>query len=132
MKGESNNVQLDFIAHKYPIVEKHNIYDSIRIASFEEIIAMKLNAIATNGTRIKGFIDIVFLSKYYSLNNMLSIYEKKYNANKLIALKSICYFDEINKDEPINYFNKKLSFNDITDHILKMVNDPENVIRLKN
>ena len=127
IKGESQGVQLDFIAHKYPIVDSISEIDNVRIASKGEIAAMKLNAIITNGSRIKDFIDIAFLSKYLSLNEMLDFYEQKYKANRIIALKSLSYFDDVNQNEPIIYIeNKEKNWQDIKNSILSMIAEPDN------
>ncbi len=127
IKGESNGVQLDFISHQYPIVEPPSEIDTIRIASKGEIAAMKLNAIVGNGSRIKDFIDIAFLAKDLSLNKMLDFYEQKYKANKIIALKSLSYFDDVNPKEPIHYIeNKELDWLSIKNEIMKMIANPGN------
>ena len=57
VKGEIDGVQVDCIAHSYPWIGPFVEEDGIRLASMEDICAMKLNAIAGNGTRIKDFID---------------------------------------------------------------------------
>lgn len=62
----------------------------------------KLNAIAGNGTRLKDYIDIAFLSAKISFNQMLKGYENKYNSNPIIPVKAITYFEDINFNEPIN------------------------------
>jgi len=125
LKGEVDGVQLDFITHKYPLIDKIKNIEDIRLASLLEIAAMKFNAITTNGTRIKDFIDLAFLSKLYSLNNMLDAYEQKYNSNKIIAIKSLAYFDEVNENEPINYIsNEEIPWSIIKNQILEMINQP--------
>lgn len=101
LKGEINGVQIDCIAHQYPWVNYFRLEENIRIASYEDIAAMKLNAIAGNGTRIKDFIDIAFLSCKLSLTEMLKGYETKYSSNSIIPVKAITYFEDINFDEPI-------------------------------
>ena len=127
IKGESQGVQLDFIAHQYPIVDSISNIDDLRIASKGEIAALKLNAIITNGSRIKDFIDMVFLSKYFSLNEMLDFYEQKYKANRIIALKSLSYFDDVNQNEPIIYIeNKEKNWQNIKNSILYMIAEPDN------
>ena len=50
------------------------------MASPVDIAAMKLNAIAGNGTRIKDFIDLAYLSTLLSLGEMLEAYEHKYKS----------------------------------------------------
>ena len=44
----------------------------------EDIVAMKLSAIADNGSRLKDFIDIAFLSTRFPFNLMLRLYERKF------------------------------------------------------
>jgi len=64
---------------------------NIRLAGFIDIAAMKPNAITGNGTRIKDFIDIAYLSSKIPLNKMLEGYEMKYNANPIIPIKAIAF-----------------------------------------
>jgi hypothetical protein len=101
VKGEIKGTQIDCIAHLYPWLEKHKLYDSIRLAGFADIAAMKLNAISGNGTRLKDFIDIAFLSTHLNLNQMLQAYKQKYKSNPVMPLKAISYFNDINFNEPI-------------------------------
>ena len=56
--GEIDGVQIDCMAHQYPWLQVPYVEDDIRLADLEDICAMKLNAIAGNGTRIKDFIDV--------------------------------------------------------------------------
>ena len=89
---------------------------------------MKLNAIAGNGTRIKDFIDVAELSSVFSLNQMLNFYEQKYNANILIPLKAIIYFDDINKSEPIKMADgKQLKWEKYQKRLLSMEKFPNKV-----
>ena len=107
LKGEIDGVQIDCIANEYPWIEEPKEEDGIRLAGLPDICAMKLNAIAGNGTRIKDFIDVAWLSSHYSLNQMLAFYEQKYNANVLMPLKAIIFFDEINFNEPVHLTDGK-------------------------
>jgi hypothetical protein len=101
LKGEIEGVQIDCIAHQYPWINTFSLEENIRLASLDDIAAMKLNAIAGNGTRIKDFIDIAYLSSKISLKKMLEAYELKYNANPIIPIKALDYFDDLNFNEPI-------------------------------
>ncbi len=101
LKGEIDGVKIDCIAHKYTWLSPPVFENSIRLAAFEDIAAMKLNAIVGNGTRVKDFIDIAYLSQKMTFNQMLSAYQTKYKSNAVMALKAIIYFDDINLKEPI-------------------------------
>lgn len=101
LKGEIRGVQIDCISHQYPWLSPCVEEDVIRLASPVDIAAMKLNAIAGNGTRIKDFIDLAYLSTLLSLGEMLEAYEHKYKANVIMPLKALTYWEDINFDEPI-------------------------------
>lgn len=86
------------------------LFQDFRLASLEDIAAMKLNAITGNGTRIKDFIDIAYLSSIFSFNQMLDFYNLKYNSSTLMPMKAITYFDDINFKEPIKMINGNFSW----------------------
>jgi Nucleotidyl transferase AbiEii toxin, Type IV TA system len=101
IKGELNGVKLDFIAHRYPWILPDVHYDNIRLATIEDISAMKLNAISGNGTRLKDYIDVAWLSTKMSFNDMAKNFALKYGNNPVMALKSLSYYDDVNFNEPI-------------------------------
>jgi hypothetical protein len=89
-----NKVKVDFITHKYILIENLEIINGIRLASIRDIAAMKLNAIKNRGTK-KDFVDIYFLNKNYSFDEMLGFCQKKYpNYIELLILKNLIYFDD--------------------------------------
>ena len=127
IKGEIQEIQVDLISHQYPLLEENESED-IRLASLIDIAAMKLNAIAGNGTRLKDFIDLAYLSARFSLSQMLEGYGRKYRSNPVMPLKAIVYYDDINFDEPIrmageNRFEWKL----IEQRLQLMHKDPSRV-----
>jgi hypothetical protein len=98
LKGAIVKVNLDFIAHKYPLSGKPLTTEGIRLLPTEDIAAMKLNAIAGDGTRAKDFIDIYFILKQFSLNQILDFYAIKYTKrNQFHALKSLTWFNDIDE-----------------------------------
>ena len=128
VKGEIDGVQVDCIAHAYPWLKPFVLEEGIRLASLEDICAMKLNAIAGNGTRIKDFVDVAYLSSSFSLQQMLDCYEEKYNANPLMPLKGIVYFADINKNAPVKMANgKPLNWKMIEKRLLAMEKYPQKV-----
>lgn len=128
VKGEINGVKVDCIAHSYPWIRPYVEEEGIRLASMEDICAMKLNAIAGNGTRIKDFIDVAYLSSLYSLQQMLSFYEEKYHANPLMPLKGIVFFDDINRAAPVKMTDgKALDWKKIEKRLLAMEKSPNKV-----
>ena len=115
LKGSIKNVKVDFISHPYILIMPVVEVEQIRIYSVADIAAMKVNAIAGNGTRSKDFVDLYFLLNRYSIDQILGFYQAKYNdRNTFHALKSLNYFDEVNlADWPLYIKNKKLTWNKI-------------------
>ena len=112
LKGSIGNVKIDFIAHQYtllmPVVEA----EQIRIYSLEDIAAMKINAIAGNGTRSKDFVDLFFLLEIFHIDKLLEFYEKKYSDRNIIhALKSLNYFEDADlSDWPVIIEKRELTW----------------------
>ncbi|MFT3793769.1 nucleotidyl transferase AbiEii/AbiGii toxin family protein [Flavobacterium sp.] len=75
------------------------VIDNIRIATVEEIIAMKLE-IVVNGGRKKDFWDIVELSGEYSFDEMLALHEKRYpfSHDRDLLIANFTDFDEADDD----------------------------------
>ncbi len=128
VKGEVEGVQVDCIAHAYPWLKPFAVEEGVRLASLEDICAMKLNAIAGNGTRIKDFVDVAHLSSRFSLEQMLKFYEEKYQANPLMPLKGIVYFADINKNAPVKMADgKPLDWKSIEKRLLAMEKFPQRI-----
>ena len=128
IKGEINHVQVDLITHSYPLVKNLETIDGIRIGSIQDISAMKLNAIVGNGTRVKDFIDIAFLSSFLSLDEMLHAYETKYKTrNALMVLKSLDFHQDINHLEPIKLVRGNYSWKLIEKRIKRMLTEHDQI-----
>lgn len=116
LKGSIQDIQVDLLAHRYPYVSSPAITDQIAMLSIQDIIAMKLNAITTSGQRVKDFIDIFYLLKSYSMEDMLRFYKSKYaDFNEVNVLKSLTWYDDIDhSDWPVLLLNPELKWAEIT------------------
>ncbi len=98
------------------------------MASYNDLAAMKLNAIIRNGTRLKDFVNIAYLSKIMSLNDMIHAYQTKYESNGVMILKALAFFDDINFKEPIIMLNNnKFNWSKIKKHLLLMIKYPNRI-----
>lgn len=93
-----DKVKVDILSHKYDWQQPIQTIENVRLASIQDIGAMKIHAIFQNGTRIKDFVDMYFLLDHYPLKNYLETYEKKYNGNTALATCSLIFFDNIIKE----------------------------------
>ncbi len=99
----------------YPLVKPVIVVEDVRIASIEDIAAMKLNAIAGNGTRLKDFVDIAYLSSCLTLSQMVEAYEIKYaTRNPTAAVKSLDYHNDINFSETIELLGRDNTWDGIS------------------
>ena len=115
LKGSIENIKVDLLSHKYPLVKEPAVTLGIRHLQIEDIAAMKINAIAGDGTRSKDFIDIYFILKHFSIQQLLDFYGVKYETRNLLhVLKSLNYFEDVNLDDwPEMLKEKDLTFSEV-------------------
>ena len=112
-----NGVKIDIVNYTYPWIDDVVCKDGIRLASPKDIAAMKITAIEGRGTK-KDFVDIYFLLKTYSLNNILDFYAQKYSdSSSFMAMKSLAYFEDA-EEEPMPYMFVDVSWDEIKRSIL--------------
>ncbi|MDA3816866.1 MAG: nucleotidyl transferase AbiEii/AbiGii toxin family protein [Prolixibacteraceae bacterium] len=121
LKGSIQQIQIDILAHRYPLIGHPVIIEGIRMLSTEDIIAMKLNAISVSGQRVKDFIDIYFLLDNYSVKEMINFYKKKYTQyNEVNVIKSLTWYDDVDlSDWPLLLKNPKLKWKKVKEKITK-------------
>ncbi len=128
LKGFIQNVKVDFLTHAYPLVRSLLKEEGLRLASLEDIGAMKLNAIAHSGNRQKDFYDLFFLLEYHSLQDLLEAYQIKYsNSNVMIPLKGITWFEDIDFEIEKPMLKRKVSFDLVRKRLLEATQYPEKV-----
>ncbi len=132
LKGAINGIKVDFIKYDYPLLEPpERTSENIRILSTKDIIAMKLSAITDSGSRVKDFTDIAFLSKYFTLNQMLSFYKEKFQgANIFSVTKALVYYDDIDfHNEPVSLISGKFEWSRIANRLKNMIQNPEKIYK---
>jgi len=75
-ENENNSVKLD-VFYTDTFIQAPIVEDGIRLATIEEIIAMKIDVISRKG-RKKDFWDIHELMETYSIHQMLSLHKQRY------------------------------------------------------
>lgn len=100
--NKDNCIKLDlFYTDKY--IDKLNLINGIRLASIEEIIAMKIDVIQRGG-RKKDFWDIHELMEDFSYEKMLELHEKRYplTHDKKLIKQNFMNFSNADQDfDPI-------------------------------
>ena len=123
LKGGINDIKVDFIAHRYPLIKEPLIENGIKLLHEHDILAMKLNAISTSGQRSKDFIDIWYALKKYQISELIGFYKLKYNqSHESHVLKSLIFFDDVDlADWPELLKDSDLKWEDIKKDIEESV-----------
>jgi predicted nucleotidyltransferase component of viral defense system len=119
IKGSIDQIQVDILAHRYPMICEPLTIEKISILAVEDIIAMKLNAISVSGQRVKDFIDLYYLLDEYSVAEMIAFYMRKYSQyNEANVLKSLTWFNDVDlSDWPILLKTPKLKWETVKKRI---------------
>ena len=72
-----NDIKVDIVEYNYPWLDEPIVEDGIRLATPQDIAAMKINAIVGRGTR-KDFIDLYYLLEHYKLSEIIDFFAHKY------------------------------------------------------
>lgn len=101
-----NKIKTDFIRYKYPPQSPTIMEEGIRLLALDDLVPMKLSAIAGRGKK-KDFYDVYFLLKHYSIYQMIELYEAKFKAASVFhLLKSLVYFEDAEPDAAPILFEK--------------------------
>ena len=83
---------------------------------------MKLDAITGRGKK-KDFFDLFFLLKRYSLSELLSLYQEKYQHSTIFhVVKSINYFEEAEVEPDPIIIDKKVNWMKVKNALKEEVN----------
>lgn len=99
---KNNSVKLD-VFYADPFIQELIEEDNIRLASIEEIIAMKIDVIQRGG-RKKDFWDLHELLDKYSISQMVALHEERYpfsHDEKTILINSINFENADNDFDPV-------------------------------
>lgn len=109
--NEENTIKID-VFYTDPFIQPYIEEDGIRMASIEEIIAMKVDVIQRVG-RKKDFWDLHDLLESYNITQMLDLHEQRYPYahDKDLIIKNFTNFDQADDDfDPICFKGKYWAF----------------------
>lgn len=93
-----DGIKVYFVNYRYSWIDAPVNDNGVVLAGIKDIAAMKINAVIGRGTK-KDFIDLFFLLRRFTLQEMLDMYIQKYPEGSLfIAMKSLSYFEDAESD----------------------------------
>lgn len=113
-----NGIKFQFLHYPYFLLEKFIDWKDINISSITDIACTKLITVSARGSK-KDFIDVYFILKQYSLDELFGKMDMKYkniDFNKVHILKSLTSFEEAN-DQPMPKMHIKRSWGEIKEEI---------------
>ena len=99
--GKISGTKFSLFYYQYPLIKETILFEDIQILDKEDIAAMKIHAIEDRGTK-RDFVDLYFLAKEFSFEQMLEFYEQKYKVleeHLYSIIRSLDYFQEAEIDE---------------------------------
>jgi predicted nucleotidyltransferase component of viral defense system len=115
-----NDVKVDLLSYKYPLLGTIQNIDGIRFIGLEDISPMKLSAIAQRGSK-KDFYDLYFLLQRFTLEEMFNNFQKKFPGTDLFHItKSLVFFEDA-ENEPDPILIKKISWNAVKKEMERVV-----------
>ena len=117
-----DGVAVSFFYYPYPIAFLPAEIEGVRIASKQDIAAMKIIAISDRGTK-RDFIDVYFLLKEFALKEIFEFVKKKYpEFNIYVGLRGLTYFADAEKKQQRKlYLFKSVSWVEIKKFLIKEV-----------
>lgn len=128
--GFVQGVKIDVIYHPFSWLEPAICKNDFRIADKADIAAMKMHAIINSGKRPKDFVDVAFLSMYYSYNQIKELLLRRYPSyDPIMADKALIYFDDIDDNliPEIKMLGYEFDFESIKSRIIKMTDKPDKI-----
>ncbi len=120
INGVLDGVRVSFFHYVYGQLFPFVRFENVNLVDERDIAAMILSVISSRGSK-KDLIDVYFLLEKYTLNELINIFEKKYESikyNKLHILKSLIYFDDA-ENEPMPKMLKPVEWKIVKEKITK-------------
>lgn len=115
-----DNVKVDIVNYNYRWIDEPVVEEGLRLASPKDIAALKVNAVMGRGTK-KDFVDMYFLLKHYSFDDIMQFYMQKYpDGSEYRALLSMTYFADADP-QPMPFMFQSVEWDDIKSEIMRQV-----------
>lgn len=126
--GIIDGVKTTLIAHQYDWIRRPREIEGIRMASLDDIAAMKLHAVVRSGQRLKDFVDVHYLLEHRSMQEMTDAYLSKYpGMNAAVARNALLYHKDVNFDAPLELKDRGLKFEAVRERLVAAMLEPKRV-----
>lgn len=119
---ELRGVKVSFLHYPYPLLFPVAEFEGLTVADLRDIACMKLDALASRGTR-RDFVDLYLLAESYGLPTIFEWFAAKYAAvsfNRTHLFKALTYFADA-EQEPMPDMLVPLGWTTIRQYFLTQV-----------
>ncbi|MBF9144331.1 nucleotidyl transferase AbiEii/AbiGii toxin family protein [Hymenobacter properus] len=97
IQGVIGQVKTDVVNYGFPLLRPAVLYpgSNIRMASLEDLGAMKLAGVVMSGERLRDFVDVAALSEKLTLNQMRQAYEGRFNTSSSEVPRALAFHGDI-------------------------------------
>jgi len=120
--GQLDDVEVSFFRYPYKLLFSKKKYNqNIYLADEKDIACMKLDAIASRGSR-KDFVDMYFLLHNFSLETLIDLMPKKFEIEYNVPhlLKALTYFEDAER-MPMPEMIRQTRWGDVKKFLLSVV-----------
>lgn len=120
----ADNVKLQFLHYPYKLISESANWHGLAVSSVADIACTKLITISSRGSK-KDFIDLYFILKIFSLDELFSFLPQKYTEidyNLVHILKSLVYFDTA-EEQPMPKMHQTVSWNEAKSALISQVKE---------
>lgn len=115
------SVKTDIIYFPFNYIKPVKTIDNIRIASIEDIAAMKIGAIYKRGSK-RDFYDVFFLLKHLKFAEIIDLFSKKFPTYDTFGLaRSLTYFEDAETQSDPILLRDKVTWNEVKTTIVNSV-----------
>ena len=118
------NIKCDFLNYPYPFLYPPLISDGLQVAHVDDVVSLKLGALANRGAK-KDIYDLYYILQKYSISQLSQLYRKKFNVTDVLPLiKSLAYFEDAEEQLPPKLLiDKSLTWPQVKKFIMKKVKE---------
>lgn len=121
---EINGVSFSLFYYPYDLIQPLVNFKNVKLASIEDISAMKMVAVSMRGKR-RDFIDTYYILKKFGLDEIIKLTLKKYPSYQpMVILKGLIYFRDAEDEDisrKIEIFDKDYSWEKVKSKITEEV-----------
>jgi predicted nucleotidyltransferase component of viral defense system len=124
IQGVIGQVKTDVVNYGFALLRPAELYPGtqIRMASLEDLSAMKLAGVVMSGERLRDFVDVAALSEKMSLNQMRQAYEDRYKVPSSEVPRALAFHGDI--DHSMKPEMKGYNWKSITIRLDQMLRSP--------